>query len=275
MHFYPREVTSEPPTIRPFSDVTAVTRVDGGTFTAEVDRGWAIMGKPNGGYLVAMMARAAAEVSTHDHVIASSAHFLRSPDPGPVEIDVEPLREGRSTGQSRVRLRREDQVFVEALMTIGPIDPDAGDRWSAGVPEHGAASYDECLRLASPPAPEMMQQVDLRIDPATAGFLRGEPADVGELHGWLALPDGEAFDPVSLHFALDAFPPATFDVEMSGWVPTLELTTYVRGIPAPGPLRVLQKARLVRDGRLDEACFVWDSAGRLVASGTQLAMIRI
>ena len=78
-----------------------------------------------------------------------------------------------------------------------------------------------------------------------------------------------------MHFALDSFPPATFDIEMTGWVPTLELTTYVRGVPAPGPLRVLQQARLVRDGRLDEACFVWDSAGRLVGQATQLAMIRL
>lgn len=62
---------------------------------------------------------------------------------------------------------------------------------------------------------------------------------------------------------------------MSGWVPTLELTTYVRGVPVPGPVRVLQKAQLVRDGRLDEACFVWDSTGRLVGTSTQLAMIRI
>jgi acyl-coenzyme A thioesterase PaaI-like protein len=270
-------VTSEHPSppLRRFSEVTRVTRTDERTFTADVDRGWAIMGKPNGGYLVAMMARAAAEVSDHDHVIASSAHFLRSPDPGPVEIVVEPLRAGRSTGQSRVSLRRGDDTFVESLVTIGPVSADAEDRWSVGVPQTDVAPYDECIRLVSPPAPEMMQQVDLRIDPATAGFLRGQPADLGELRGWLALPAGEAFDTAGVHFALDAFPPGTFDVEMSGWVPTLELTTYVRGLPAPGPLRVLQKARLVRDGRLDEACFVWDSEGRLVGSSTQLAMIRI
>ena len=264
------------PPVRPFSDVTRVTRTDDFTFTAEVDPEWTVTGKPNGGYLVALMARAAAEVSTHDHVIAASSHFLASPDPGPVVVDVEPLREGRSTGQSRVRLRREGRVCVEALMTIGPIDAGAEDRWSGGVPEPGTTPYDEGVLLK--PAGfrvAMLDQVDLRLDPATAGFMRGEPAGAGELRGWLALPAGEAFDPVSLHFALDALPPATFDVEMSGWVPTLELTTYVRGVPAPGPLWVLQKARLVRDGRLDEACFVWDSAGRLVGSGTQLAMIRI
>ena len=56
---------------------------------------------------------------------------------------------------------------------------------------------------------------------------------------------GEAFDPASLLFAVDAFPPATFDIEFSGWVPTLELTAYVRAVPAPGPVRVLQRAQLI------------------------------
>jgi hypothetical protein len=263
-------------TPRPFSEVSAVRRTSEGTFAAEIDPEWSVVGKPNGGYLVALMARAAVEVSTHDHVIAASSHFLASPDPGPVEIDVEPLREGRSTGQSRVRLRRGDRVCVESVMTIGPVDPDAEDRWARGLPAPGTTSYDESLRLQPTGfRVAMMDQVDLRIDPETAGFMRGEPSDRGELRGWLALPHDEPFDTVSLHFALDAFPPATFDVEMAGWVPTLELTTYVRGVPAPGPLRVLQRAQLVRDGRLDEACFVWDSAGRLVGSATQLAMIRI
>jgi hypothetical protein len=120
-----------------------------------------------------------------------------------------------------------------------------------------------------------MEQVDLRLEPQTQGFTTGQPAGRGELRGWLALPAGEAFDPSSLLYALDSFPPATFDIEFSGWVPTLELTAYVRAIPVPGPVRVLQRARLIDAGRVDEACFIWDSAGRLVAQGTQLAGIRL
>ena len=79
-----------------------------------------------------------------------------------------------------------------------------------------------------------MEQIEVRLEPATAGFTRGEPSGRGELRGWLSLPGGEPFDSTSLVFALDAFPPATFDIEFSGWVPTLELTAYVRARPAPG-----------------------------------------
>ena len=78
----------------------------------------------------------------------------------------------------------------------------------------------------------IMEQIEVRIEPATRGFTKGQPSGRGELRGWLALPDDEGFDPISLLFAVDAFPPATFDVEFAGWVPTLELTAYVRALPA-------------------------------------------
>lgn len=269
------DAPAETPQVRRFSEVSAVERVGEGRYAATIDPEWSIMGNPNGGYLVAMMARAAADASDHEHLIASSAHFLRSPQAGPVEIEVEPLRAGRSTGQSRVRLRRDDQVYVESLVTIGPVDPDVADFWAAGVPPASATAFDDCHRLVPPDrSVAIMEQVDLRLEERSLGFAFGEPAGVGELWGWIALPHDEAFDPVSLHFALDSFPPATFDIEMAGWVPTLELTTYVRGVPAPGPVRVLQKAQLIRDHRVDELCWVWDSTGRLVAHGSQLAMFR-
>jgi hypothetical protein len=75
-------------------------------------------------------------------------------------------------------------------------------------------------------------------------------------------------------FAVDAFPPATFDIAFTGWVPTLELTAYVRALPQPGPLRIQHRAQLIDDGRVDETCLVWDRTGRLVAQATQLALIR-
>ena len=92
--------------------------------------------------------------------------------------------------------------------------------------------------------------------------------------GWRSRAS-EPFDPVSLLFAVDAYPPATFEIEFSGWVPTLELTVYVRALPAPGPVRVLQRAQLIDGRRVDESCWIWDRTGRLVAQGTQLAVIRL
>jgi hypothetical protein len=120
-----------------------------------------------------------------------------------------------------------------------------------------------------------MEQIEVRLEPETSGFTTGVPSGRGELRGWLSLPNGESFDPTSLLFAVDAFPPATFDIEFAGWVPTLELTVYVRALPMPGPVRVLQRAQLIDAQRVDESCFIWDHRGRLVAHATQLAGIRL
>jgi hypothetical protein len=49
---------------------------------------------PKGGYLLAILGRAAARTADHHHVLAASAHYLRSPDPGTATIAAEVLRAG-------------------------------------------------------------------------------------------------------------------------------------------------------------------------------------
>lgn len=264
----------------PFSAVCALVAGGPGHFTADVNPEWTIVGKPNGGYLLAMLGGAAAAVTTHHpHVIAASAHYLHSPDPGPVEIETEVLRTGRSASQVRARMRQDGQPCVEAILTTSRLGTTAAPYWDRGVPDMGRIAFEDCPRLISR-SPDgrrvaIMEQIDVRLEPGCSGFTEGHPSGRGELRGWLSLPDGESFDTNSLLFAVDAFPPATFEIEFSGWVPTLELTAYIRALPAPGPVRVLQRAHLIDDQRVDEACFVWDSAGRLVAQSTQLAGIRL
>jgi hypothetical protein len=209
----------------------------------------------------------------------ASAHYLRSPDPGPVLIETETLRTGRSATQVRARMVQGEVACVEAILTASRLDAESRPYWDSGLPEVSSVGWEECERLV-PVLPSgqpvaIMEQIEVRIEATTRGFSQGQPSGRGELRGWLALPGDEAFDPISLLFAVDAFPPATFDIEFAGWVPTLELTVYVRALPAPGPLRVVQRAQLVDAGRVDEVCYVWDGVGRLVAQGTQLAGIRL
>jgi hypothetical protein len=103
----------------------------------------------------------------------------------------------------------------------------------------------------------------------------GEPAGRAEVRGWMRRDDEADPSPLDLLVFADAMPPVTFDLGLMGWVPTLELTVHLRGLAAPGWLRVVQRARLLRDGWLDEECEIWDSAGRLVAQARQLAGYRV
>ena len=51
--------TTQPETVDAFDAATAVTPAGDGAYTAELDEAYGVLGKPNGGYLLAVLARAA------------------------------------------------------------------------------------------------------------------------------------------------------------------------------------------------------------------------
>jgi hypothetical protein len=196
-----------------------------------------------------------------------------------VELRTATLRLGRSASQVRATALQEGAACVEALLTVGRLDT-AAQPWWENAPIVELPDEDRCIRLP-PQLPgsgvevPLQRMVEIRLDPEVLGFADGRPGGHGELRAWFRFADGRQPDPLALAFVLDALPPATFDLGSIGWVPTLELTTYVRAVPAPGPLRVRQRARLIQQGFVDEVCEVWDSDDRLVAQGTQLAGVRV
>lgn len=269
-----------------FDRATAVrVRSDGSGFDTEIDAGWTVGPKPNGGYLLALAARAAAEVAVgagadHPDPLVATAHYLRAPDPGPAEVTGEVLRLGRSASQIRTVIRQGDKACVDATFTMGHLPEDPPQPWWTGLTPPALPPIEECVRLPSsregaPFTVAIMDRTDLRMDPAVLGFASGAPGGGGDLRGWISFADGRPIDPLGLLFIVDSFPPATFELAATGWVPTLSLTAYVRARPAPGPLRVSQRVQMVADDRVDEVCEAWDSADCLVAHATQLAGIRI
>ncbi len=258
---------------------------DGLTSTGQIDPGWTVGDKPNGGYLLAMAAQAggaalAAAGSAHRDPLAATAHFLRAPDTGPVRLRSEVLRVGRSASQVRTVLEQNGTAYVEVTTTMGTLAAaDQPATWTGREPFE-VAPYDECIRLAgsregSPFVVSIMDRAELRLDPAVMGFAKGRPSGEANLRGWISFADGRPADPTGLLFFADSLPPATFELVASGWVPTLSLTVYVRARPAAGPLRIAQWADAIDDGRVDETCEIWDGSGRLVAQATQLAGIRL
>jgi hypothetical protein len=112
-----------------FSAVSAVTPYEPGHFSAELDPAWTIGGKPNGGYLLAVLARAATSMGAHQHATAVSAHYLHSPEPGQVLIETEILRAGRSASQIRARMAQDGQACVEALITATQLPHESTPQW--------------------------------------------------------------------------------------------------------------------------------------------------
>jgi acyl-CoA thioesterase len=256
------------------------TAVRGGPerFTAEVDPGWTVAGRPNGGYLLALVTRAALEAVGQPHPLAVSAHFLAPAEPGAAELEARRLRAGGRLSTARVTLVQEGQARLEALVTAGRIDPEAAPGWRRAGGPAGLPPVEACVP-ARPELPggmraNLLDHVDLRIDPATAGWVADRPAGRLEVRGWVRFSDGRAPDPLALLQVVDALPPSSFDLGLPSWAPTVELTVYLRGLPAPGWLACVVTGQLWQGGWFDEDAEVWDSAGNLVAQSRQFAGAR-
>jgi hypothetical protein len=262
-----------------FSAATAfVPRATAGEFDVDLDPQWALEDKPNGGYLLAVLGRAAASLSGHPHLTAISGSFVQSPKPGPAVVTAELLRAGRGATQLRARLTQDGLPRVEALITQGRLD-DAEAWWSGTTPVDLPPLAD-CPR-SSTQAPggafriHILDVVEQRLDPAVTGFHRGEPTGRGAFAGWLRLAAGADWDPLSLVVAVDAMPPIGYDLGAPGWAPTTQLSAYVRRLPAPGPIRIGVTATEIGGGQVDHVVRAWDSKDRLVVQATQICALRL
>lgn len=277
--------TGDEPQPFEFDAATAsVARADGAGYDLHVDEGFAVGTKPNGGYLLAAVVRAAGQAvaeagGDHRDPVAATAHYLAAPDFGPARVEVEVLRTGRSASQARATLWQADTRCVEVTVTLGTVPPagTAPTTWSALSPPE-IAPIDDCPLMPSSFGPGFtvttLARAALHLDPTVLSFASGAPSGRGEIKGWIDFADGRPIDPLGLVFFLDTLPPATMEVVRTGWVPTLSLTTYVRARPAPGPLRARMWAQHIAGDRVDEVCELWDADGVLVAQATQLAGIR-
>lgn len=261
-----------------FVEATAITQTGPGAFTADLDPLWTVVGKPNGGYLQAVAGRAAGVVAPRTQLLSATSSFIRTPRPDKVNVTTEVLRIGRTTTHVRARISQADEWCVETLVMLGTLaaEPPSGT-WLSGDRPPLRHPYAECARFQPPKdifPVDLLDQIEVRVEPESLGFAAGEPSGLGEIRGWLNLPGTPSFDPLALLLAADVLPPATFDIQLTGWVPTLSLSTYIRAIPAPGPVHITLRANVIAHGRVDETCTIRDSAGDLIAQSHQLAGIR-
>ncbi|WP_110207997.1 thioesterase family protein [Nocardioides daejeonensis] len=275
-------MSSEPQLSTEFDRDTSVSEVsrteDEAVFAADLAPGWQVGGGLNGGYLLATIGRALQQtVPKHPHPYSISAYYVGPGVAGEATISTRVVRLGGSSVTLAAELAQQGQRKITALATYGDHDTMPSEvRTTAQPPE--MAPLEQCFPTSAAPeelrriAP-LMERMDLRLDPAYAGWAVGAPSGEGIIQGWFRLPEGRESDVLSLLLAVDALPPVTFDLGRPGWAPTVELTAHVRGLPAPGWLRVRHATRNVAGGMFEEDCEVWDSTDRLVAQARQLARL--
>lgn len=247
-----------------------------GSVDLELDRTWTYgPDVQHGGHLLERVTAAALDAVEHPHPLAVSAHFLASPRLGPAGVECTVLRTGRSVSTVRGVLVQDGRTCVDVTVSAGRLVEPGLPVYAAGGPPV-LPPLQECLRgtaQASEKHNGIQEQLDIRFDPAAAGWMGGG-SSVAEVRGWVRYADGREPDVLGLLCLADALPPVTFALGLKGWVPTVELTVHVRALPAPGWLRIVQRSQVIADGWLDETCEIWDSTDRLVAQAVQLAGYR-
>jgi hypothetical protein len=269
---------SAPDVDRSIRTATAVEPLGPGRYGATLSEYYTIVGHPNGGYLQCLMANAAlaaatAEGAHHLHATAITTSYVVTPVPGAIELTTEVRRVGRGVSFVHVIMSQGGELKIESLVTLGILHEHSNVRYmDATAPE--LAPLNECRQAVSDEI-NITHVVDVHLDRSIVDWRSGELSEIGEVRGWLRLNDGaDAWDAISLLFACDAMPPATFVLGSSGWVPTLMLTTYVRRVPVGEWLRARQWCVVIADGTVDERCELFDERDELVAWSSQLAMVR-
>lgn len=290
-----------------FDDAMTLTEVsveERGEATYSIFRGvlnehWTIGPKVHGGAMLALMANGARTALGVPGVepIAVSGNFLWAPDPGELQVvctvrkrgrrvnlvDVE-LNQGVRSGDERSSeeqrtgesSREEQRTAVRATMTLA-------------VPEHDAKP----LLSVNPVIPLMTPEPPPGLDPIGPGH---PMADIVHLaHGCDIRPSLTTMAPRSdggppmieywvrpkegspdVLFALlcgDVSAPVTFGVNRFGWAPTVQLTAYLRAVPADGWLRVMCTTTQIGQEWFDEDHVVVDCEGRIIVQSRQLAMV--
>jgi acyl-CoA thioesterase len=235
-------------TAGPFARATAV-HGGNGAWHGEIAPTWDIAGNANGGYLLAIAARALAEECGRPDPVTVTAHYLAPGRLGPVTVTTEVLKQGRQLATGTAVLSDATRPL---LAVVG----------SFGTPGGGGAS------------PTMVRRALPDMPPPDACVPAGRKSGVPIIRGWLRLPEEEPMDGLALLCAADALPPTIFNTDLPvAWTPTVELTVHVRARPAPGWLLSTFETRFISGGLLEEDGELWDSTGVMVAQSRQLALV--
>jgi acyl-coenzyme A thioesterase PaaI-like protein len=260
-------------------------------FEGELDKHWTIGPKVHGGAMLALCANAARTACGPQpdgpepvlEPVAVSASFLWAPDPGPMRLVTSFRKRGRRISVVDVELMQGERTAVHAVVNLG--QPEHFPPGAAGAEATPLISANPVLDLMAPEPPDDVEP----IGPGhpLAGLVHlGQGCDVRPLLSTMQPRDGHppmiqmwarprdvAPDALFALMCGDLSAPVTFAVGRTGWAPTIQLTAFLRALPADGWLRIIATCVEIGHDWFDEDHIVVDNLGRIVVQSRQLAMV--
>ncbi|MCW2690019.1 MAG: diacylglycerol kinase catalytic subunit [Mycobacterium sp.] len=255
-------------------------RIDGDTriYEGDLNSHWTIGPKLHGGVMLALCANAArtAHGSGGLEPIAVSGSFLWAPDPGPMELVTTIRKRGRRVSVVDVELNQGDRTAVHAVVTLGEPEHHVVPLLSAN-PVVGLMAQDpppdvEPIGPGHPMAGLIHLADGCDIRPVVSTTRAREDGKPPVIQMWVR-PRDAAPDVLFALMCGDVSAPVSFAVGRTGWAPTVQLTAYLRGLPADGWLRVICTTVQIGQDWFDEDHTVVDCEGRIVVQTRQLAMV--
>lgn len=247
-----------------------------GRFTGEFTGRWDTpVGRPNGGYQLAVVVAAMARCTTFPDPLATSAFYLRPANPGPLAVTVTPIRAGRTTATLQASLEQGGKEVLRATSTFVDVEPGGRHVELAAPPS--TPPPDECpdpWHGESFPHIPITERFDFRSQGESA-FRSGKPTGDPTVVTWMRFRDGRPIDVAALPLIVDAVYPPVIELGDIFGSATMELTVHVRARPEPGCEWVLCRAttRHVRSGYAEEDFEVWSAEGVLLAQSRQLSRL--
>lgn len=248
---------------------------ESGRYTARLSRDWEIWG-PNGGYLAAIVLRAAGKVARIPRPASLHVHYLRPARSESVSVDVEVLQAGRAAESISVRMTQGDKLILSALVRTAAVGPGV-EHESLAAPEVSppALACDiESLRTQEHPRypywdnferrvlqPEFWAQPRVARPPRWLEWFRYRSPvsreDVFlEAARAVLLIDTLCWPAAWLHHVDERF-----------IAPSLDLTIWFHAVAAGEWLLADSRSDIARAGLVGGFCQVWDEERNLVASG--------
>jgi acyl-CoA thioesterase len=265
---------------------------DGGRYTARLSADWEIWG-PNGGYVAAVLLRAAGAHTRFDRPATFSAHFLGSARFDDVQLDVTTLRAGGRSESVRVAMSQDGKPVAEAMVWCVPAELEGFEvDWTEppGVaPPSQTPTIAELMADQPDGRPPFRFWENFEYRPldwlSQAEWMTRRPMEP-TYRAWFRLVPTAAFEDPWVEAARVLMP-----IDVVGWpaigrgwdpvndgrwvAPNLDLSVSFHQLPnGSADLLLDGEARIATNGLIGGNGRVWSDDGRLLATGVQQLLIR-